>query len=63
MKDIKFLEAVLISFDKFVKHDLYECNLYHSFCGFSKDFVIDCLPSEIFSHEKERSTIQRLGST
>ena len=42
------LEAVLISFDKFVKHDLDECNLYHSFCGFSKEFVIDGQPSEVF---------------
>lgn len=41
-------EAVLISFDKFVKHDLYECNLYHSFCGFSKEFIIDGQPSEVF---------------
>lgn len=43
-----FLEAVLISFDKFVKHDLDECNLYHSFCGFSKEFIIDGQPSEVF---------------
>ena len=43
-----FLEAVLISFDKSVKHDLDECNLYHSFCGFSKEFVIDGQPSEVF---------------
>ena len=42
------LEAVLISFDKSVKHDLDECNLYHSFCGFSKEFVIDGQPSEVF---------------
>ena len=42
------LEAVLISFDKFVKHDLDECNLYHSFCGFSKEFIIDGQPSEVF---------------
>ena len=41
-------EAVLILFDKFVKHDLYECNLYHSFCSFSKEFVIDGQPSEVF---------------
>ena len=41
-------EAVLISFDKFVKHDLDECNLYHSFCGFSKEFVIDGQPSGVF---------------
>ena len=41
-------EAVLISFDKFVKHDLDECDLYHSFCGFSKEFVIDSQPSEVF---------------
>ena len=41
-------EAVLISFDKFVKHDLDECNLYHSFCGFSKEFIIDGQPSEVF---------------
>ena len=44
----KILEAVLISFDKSVKHDLDECNLYHSFCGFSKEFVIDGQPSEVF---------------
>ena len=44
----KGLEAVLISFDKSVKHDLDECNLYHSFCGFSKEFVIDGQPSEVF---------------
>lgn len=43
-----YLEAVLISFDKFVKHDLDECNLYHSFCGFSKEFIIDGQPSEVF---------------
>ena len=43
-----YLEAVLISFDKSVKHDLDECNLYHSFCGFSKEFVIDGQPSEVF---------------
>ena len=43
-----FLEAVLISFDKFVKHDLDECNLYHSFRSFSKEFVIDGQPSEVF---------------
>ncbi|MBW9199073.1 hypothetical protein EVD32_04060 [Bacteroidales bacterium SW299] len=43
-----FSEAVLISFDKFVKHDLDECNLYHSFCGFSKEFIIDGQPSEVF---------------
>ena len=42
------LEAVLISFDKFVKDDLYECNLYHSFRSFSKEFVIDGQPSEVF---------------
>ena len=42
------LEAVLISFDKFVKHDLYECNLYHSFRSFSKEFIIDGQPSEVF---------------
>ena len=48
-KDIETdLEAVLISFDKSVKHDLDECNLYHSFCGFSKEFVIDGQPSEVF---------------
>lgn len=41
-------EAVLISFDKSVKHDLDECNLYHNFCGFSKEFVIDGQPSEVF---------------
>lgn len=41
-------EAVLISFDKSVKHDLDECNLYHSFCGFSKEFIIDGQPSEVF---------------
>ena len=58
------LEAVLISFDKSVKHDLDECNLYHSFCGFSKEFVIEMVSLLKFSsHEKERSTIQRLGST
>ena len=45
---INFSEAVLISFDKFVKHDLDECNLYHSFCGFSKEFIIDGQPSEVF---------------
>ena len=45
---IPFSEAVLISFDKSVKHDLDECNLYHSFCGFSKEFVIDGQPSEVF---------------
>ena len=44
----RILEAVLISFDKFVKHDLDECNLYHSFCGFSKEFIIDGQPSEVF---------------
>ena len=27
IKALSGLEAVLISFDKFVKHDLYECNL------------------------------------
>ena len=43
-----YSEAVLISFDKSVKHDLDECNLYHSFCGFSKEFVIDGQPSEVF---------------
>ena len=51
-KEVKWsnitLEAVLISFDKFVKHDLDECNLYHSFCGFSKEFIIDGQPSEVF---------------
>ena len=41
-------EAVLISFDKFVKHDLDECKLYHSFRSFSKEFVIDGQPSEVF---------------
>lgn len=45
---IDYSEAVLISFDKSVKHDLDECNLYHSFCGFSKEFVIDGQPSEVF---------------
>lgn len=45
---LEYLEAVLISFDKFVKHDLDECNLYHSFCGFSKEFIIDGQPSEVF---------------
>ena len=31
MYNSKFIyEAVLISFDKFVKHDLDECNLYVS---------------------------------
>ena len=44
----KHYEAVLISFDKSVKHDLDECNLYHSFCGFSKEFIIDGQPSEVF---------------
>ena len=49
MYNSKFIyEAVLISFDKFVKHDLDECNLYHSFCGFSKEFIIDGQPSEVF---------------
>lgn len=48
LRQIKLLEAVLISFDKFVKHDLDECNLYHSFCGFSKEFIIDGQPSEVF---------------
>lgn len=47
-KKYQSLEAVLISFDKFVKHDLDECNLYHSFCGFSKEFIIDGQPSEVF---------------
>ena len=56
------LETVLISFDKFVKHDLNECNLYHGFRSFSKELVIDGQPSEIFQ-PKERSTIQRLGRT
>ena len=42
------LETVLISFDKFVKHDLNECNLYHGFRSFSKELVIDGQPSEIF---------------
>ena len=46
-EDIKTL-GVLISFDKFVKHDLDECNLYHSFCSFSKEFIIDGQPSEVF---------------
>ena len=36
-----FLEAVLISFDKFVKHDLDECDLYHDFRSFSEEFIID----------------------
>lgn len=36
-----FLEAVLISFDKFVKHDLDECDLYHGFRSFSEEFIID----------------------
>ena len=45
---INVLEAVLISFDKFVKHDLDECKLYHSFRSFSKEFVIDGQPSEVF---------------
>ena len=35
------LEAVLISFDKFVKHDLDECDLYHGFRSFSEEFIID----------------------
>ena len=48
IKSVFALEAVLISFDKFVKHDLYECNLYHSFRSFSKEFVIDGQPSEVF---------------
>lgn len=48
LSPLKYLEAVLISFDKFVKHDLDECNLYHSFCGFSKEFIIDGQPSEVF---------------
>ena len=47
-RKIECLEAVLISFDKSVKHDLDECNLYHSFCGFSKEFIIDGQPSEVF---------------
>ena len=34
-------EAVLISFDKFVKHDLDECDLYHGFRSFSEEFIID----------------------
>ena len=38
----------MISFDKFVKHDLDECKLYHSFRSFSKEFVIDGQPSEVF---------------
>ena len=42
------LEAVLISFDKFVKHDLDECDLYHGFRSFSKEFVINSQPSEVF---------------
>ena len=36
-----FEEAVLISFDKFVKHDLDECDLYHGFRSFSEEFIID----------------------
>ena len=48
VKDKRYLEAVLISFDKFVKHDLDECKLYHSFRSFSKEFVIDGQPSEVF---------------
>ena len=35
------LEAVLISFYKFVKHDLDECDLYHGFRSFSEEFIID----------------------
>ena len=35
------VEAVLISFDKFVKHDLDECDLYHDFRSFSEEFIID----------------------
>ncbi len=45
---VKDYETVLISFDKFVKHDLDECNMYHSFHSFSKEFVIDGEPSEVF---------------
>ena len=41
-------EAVLISFDKFVKHDLDECDLYHGFRSFSKELVINSQPSEVF---------------
>ena len=37
----QFSEAVLISFDKFVKHDLDECDLYHGFRSFSEEFIID----------------------
>ena len=42
------LEIVLILFNKFVKHDLNERNLYHSFRCFCKKLVIDGQPSEIF---------------
>ena len=35
------LETVLILFDKFIKHDLNECDLYHGFRRFSKEFIID----------------------
>lgn len=42
------LETVLILFDKFVKHDLNECNQYHSFRSLSKKFIIDSQPSEVF---------------
>ena len=40
-EDVEDLEAVLISFDKFVKHDLDECDLYHGFRSFSEEFIID----------------------
>ena len=41
-------EIVLISFNKYVKHDLNECNLHHCFRSVSKELVIDGQPSEIF---------------
>ena len=41
MVEKKNLEAVLISFDKFVKHNLDECDLYHGFRSFSEEFIID----------------------
>ena len=42
------LETVLILLNKFVKHDLYECNLHHGFCCFRQELIINCEPSKVF---------------
>lgn len=42
-----FKKLFLNLFNKFVKHDLDECNLHHGFCRFRQKLIVDGQPSEV----------------